>query len=418
MTTLIKQAIIDQKKEKDQYGTGFFVNRNVPEDFLNSKLIKIISGVRRSGKSTLAHLSLHRTNYAYVNFDDERLQNLHSHDLSEIEEALYGIYGDFKSIFFDEIQNVDGWSLFVNRLARKGFNIFLSGSNSKLSSSEISTHLTGRFVGFELFPFSFKEYLAFHNWDFSISEITSEQKGLLDHHLVTYLDIGGFPEIIKGENPVRYASGLFHSIINRDILPRYNVKHQRTFQDIALYMINNYGREISFNRIKNIFGLGSEHTAKNYIHYLEQAYLIFTIPKFSFKKQESIRNKKNYVVDVSLIKSLSDDFSRNTGFIYENTVAIELLRRRNFRYFELYYYKNAVEVDFVIRKNRKTEELIQVAVDTDNPKTYQREVKALLSTAKELSPKRLVLISRSEEKQETFGEYTIEFIPLRKWLLR
>ncbi len=417
MSTLIKQAITDQKQEIMQYSSPGFIQRDVPVDFLNSKLIKIISGVRRSGKSTLAHLSLRNSNYAYVNFDDERLLNLNSTDLSEIEELLYSIYDEFDFVFFDEIQNIEGWSLFINRLARKGLNIFLSGSNSKLSSSEISSHLTGRFVNLELYPFSFKEYLSFHKFDYAKQNMTTSEKGLMLKHFNEYINSGGFPEIVKGENPIRYASGLFHSIINRDILLRNGIKHQRTFQDIAVFLINNYTREISFNRIKNIFGLGSEHTAKNYVHYLEQAYLIISLSKFSFKKQETIRNRKSYVIDIAFIKSLTDDFSTNTGFIYENIVALELLRRRNFNDYELYYFKNKVEVDFVIRKNHIIIELIQVSYNLDDPRTYKREVKALLIAANELKVEKLTIITGNMEKTEIIDGKTITFIPLIKWLI-
>jgi predicted AAA+ superfamily ATPase len=364
----------------------------------------------------LVHLSLKDQNYAYVNFDDERLFNLNSSDLIKVEESLYQVYGNFDSLFLDEIQNIEGWSLFVNRLARKNINLYLSGSNSKLLSTEISSHLTGRYVNLELFPFSFKEFLTYRNFDFQDGFFSTEKKGQLKKHFGDYLERGGFPEISKGENPKIYASALFHSIINRDILLRYNIKHQSTFRDIALFLINNYSREISFNRLKNIFGLGSEHTAKNYVHYLEEAYVIFTLSKFSFKKQESLRYKKNYVIDVSFINSLSDDFSRNAGFIYENIVALELLRRKGFENFELFYYKKNFEVDFVLRKNLKIKELIQVSYDIDDPKTYRREVNSLISASKDLNPDKLTIITKDKKTEEIIKGKKISFKPLMNWL--
>jgi predicted AAA+ superfamily ATPase len=417
MSEIVQQAITDQKEEIADYRKTSFIDRVIPSGFIDSGLIKIVSGVRRSGKSTLVHLLLKGQEYAYINFDDERLLNLSSSDLAVVEEYLYNIYGDFNYLFLDEIQNIDGWSLFVNRLARKNLNIFLSGSNSKLLSKEISSHLTGRFVNFELYPFSFREFLAYHHFNVPSDLLSTKQKAQVKKYFDNYLDFGGFPEIAKGENPQKYARALFYSIINRDILLRYNIKHQRIFTDIALFLINNYSREISFNRLKNIFGLGSEHTAKNYVHYLEEAYVIFTLSKFSLKKPESLRYKKSYVIDVSLINALSEDFSQNIGFVYENIVALELMRRKNIENFELYYYKKKFEVDFVIRKNLKIKELIQVSYNIEDPKTYQREVNGLLAASKELDADKLTIISKNYETEEFVNGKKIVFKPLVYWLL-
>jgi predicted AAA+ superfamily ATPase len=417
MSELIRQALIDQKDEIGEYQDSQFINRNVPVDFFSSGLIKIVSGVRRSGKSTLVHLILRNQNYAYVNFDDERLFNLKSSDLVLIEEYLYSIYGDFHHIFLDEIQNIEGWSLFVNRLYRKNLNIYLSGSNSKLLSKEISSHLTGRFVNFELYPFSFVEFLTYHNFKVANSFLSTKEKAQLKKYFDDYLTSGGFPEIVRGEAPQKYASSLFYSIVNRDILLRYNIRHQRTFGDIALFLVNNYSREISYNRLKNIFGLGSEHTAKNYTHYLEEAFLIFTLSKFSFKKQESLRYKKSYVIDVAFIRSLSGDFSQNTGLIYENIVALELMRRKSVEDFELYYYKKQYEIDFVIRRNLKITELIQVSFNIEDQKTYRREVNALIAASNDLNVETLTVITKNYEAKDVVKGKRIVFKPLITWLI-
>ena len=416
MSESILRAIIDQKEEIAEYRKSFYINRIIPDDFAKSSLIKIITGVRRSGKSTLAHMLLKDKNYAYVNFDDERLINMNSSDLQTIEEYLYNVYGDFDFLFLDEIQNIDGWSLFVNRLARKKINLFISGSNSKLLSQEISSHLTGRFFTIELYPFSFNEYLKFHHFNISEEPLTTKETAQLKKLFDDYLVSGGFPEIVRGEPVRKYASGLFHSIINRDILLRYNIKHQRTFTDIALFLVNNYSREISFNRIKNIFGLGSEHTAKNYVHYLEESFVIFTLSKFSFKKQESLRYKKNYVIDPSFIYALSDSFSQNTGLIYENIVALELMRRRNIYNFEVFYYKKQYEVDFVIKENLKIKELIQVSFDIEAPETRNREINSLIAASNDLKAEKLTIISKNYSAEENKNGKKIVFIPLLKWL--
>ena len=418
MSNIIQQAIEDQKEELAYLKKAVFVNRELPSGFKSSNMVKVISGVRRSGKSTLVHLTLKDKNYAYINFDDERLFNLNSSDLSKVEEYLFIVYGDIEYLFLDEVQNIDGWSLFVNRLARANINIYLSGSNSKLLGTEISSHLTGRHVNFNLYPFSFKELLAYNDFDFSPGVFSTRKKAHLKKLFNDYLKLGGFPEIIHGESPMGYASSLFHSIVDRDILLRYNIKHQKTFKDISLFMINNYSREISFNRIKNIFGLGSDHTAKNYVNYLEEAFVVFTISKFSFKKQESLRYKKSYVIDVSFINALSEDFSQNIGFLYENIVAIELMRRRNAEGTEIYYYKKNIEIDFVIRKNLKIKELIQVSYDIENPRTYKREVKALITASDDLSAEKLTIITENEESEKTIDGKKITFVPLINWLIK
>lgn len=190
------------------------------------------------------------------------------------------------------------------------------------------------------------EFLRYHQFNISENLLSTKEKSQLKKYFDDYLNCGGFSEIVKGEAPQRYASALFHSIVNRDILLRYNIKHQRTFKDIALYLVSNYSREISFNRLKNIFGLGSEHTAKNYVHYLEESYVIFTLSKFSFKKQESLR----------------------------------------------------------YRKNLKIKELIQVSFNIEGHKTWQREVNALIAASNDLNADKLTIISKRYEAEEVINE--------------
>jgi predicted AAA+ superfamily ATPase len=410
------QIITDQREDKSLFRSMGWVYRD--EELSVSKegsLMQIITGVRRSGKSTLAHRSLENREYAYINFDDERLGNLSSNQLNTVFESLYQVYRNFEFLFLDEIQNVENWHLFVNRLHRTGIKLIITGSNSKLLSSELASHLTGRYNIVELFPFSFAEFLRFKKYE--TGPMTTTEIGKLKSFFDEYINMGGFPDILKGADPVKYALNLFNAIVSRDILFRFNIKHKQTFRDIATFLVSNFSREISYNRLKKLFELGSEHTAKNYVSYLEEAYLIITLPKFSFKKQESIRNRKSYIIDASFARAMSDNFTQNKGFLYENIVLLELLRRRKVNHFDLYYYKKNVEVDFLIYKNLQVTELIQVCYDLENERTFKRETRSLLQAATEMNVEKLTIISGSGKQTLQMNEKTIQVVPIYEWLL-
>ncbi len=416
MVNSFMQIITDQREEKSLFQEKGWVSRK-SEAYIktNSSLIQIITGVRRAGKSTLAHRALKDKNYAYINFDDERLSNISATSLNDILESVYEVYQNVEFLFLDEVQNVEGWHLFVNRLQRSGMHLVVTGSNSKLLSSELASHLTGRYNIIELFPFSFQEFLIYKK--FKSDALTTKNKGLLKSLFTEYMNSGGFPEVLKGADAVQYTTNLFNSIVTRDILFRYNIKHKQTFKDIALYLVNNFSREISYNRIKKLFNLGSEHTAKNYVRYLEEAYLVITLPKFSFKKPESIKNKKNYIIDTSFASAFCSNLAQNSGYLLENMVLLELYRRKQTENFDLYYYKKNVEVDFVLYKKQKAETLIQVCYDTADEKTHKREIRALLQASSELRCNTLLMLTPAEKSTIVEDGKTIEVIPVYEWLL-
>jgi predicted AAA+ superfamily ATPase len=411
------QILAEQRDEIHEIIRSGWVPREQETLFdVNSRLAQVITGVRRSGKSTLAHRALKGTRYAYVNFDDERLTHLTAADLDDLLEALYAIQGEFTHILFDEIQNVENWHLFVNRLLRNNIKITLTGSNSKLLSREMATHLTGRYSSIELYPFSFREFLKVRGHNPEVPQ-TAREKGLLRGLLDEYLVNGGFPDILAGENRITYIRNLFEAIITRDIGFRYNLKHTRIFREMAQYLTILYGSEISYNRLKNLFGLGSENTAKNYVSYLEEAWLIMCLPKFSFKKQESIRNRKVYVIDPSFSCVSGHAFSPNTGRLLENLVFIELARQASRNSMELFYYKNRHEVDFVLFSGSRVVELIQVMAQSEDPRTLQREIRALVSASAELNVEKLTIITLDEDRLLNEAGKTIRMIPVVQWLL-
>ncbi len=339
----ISPVLRDQKQDLEERKLRLKVVPREAESYfktlLNSKLIKVVLGVRRCGKSVLSHFILGGKMFAYVNFDDERLKEV---EANNVLAAFYEIYGkEFNYIFLDEIQNLGNWELFANRLQRKGFNLVITGSNAQLLSKELATHLTGRHLSLELFPFSFNEYLKAVG--FKEDSTTTRGVSLLKKELNQYLLDGGFPEIIvEKENPSLYLQELYRKIIERDIIERHEISYKKTFREIARTLISNPGRRVSYNKLKNQFQLGSEHTIKNYLSYLEEAYLLFFLSRFSFKPVEVEKSeKKAYAIDTGMIRCLSLGVRSDLGPIYENAVFLELLRRKSLQpQLEVFYWKN------------------------------------------------------------------------------
>jgi predicted AAA+ superfamily ATPase len=415
---IYKQVLLDQQKEKNGIELESLTARREEVYFdLNSQLAQIVIGVRRSGKSTICHKILKQNNikYAYVNFDDERLYNLKAEDLNTVLEALHMVYGDFKYLFCDEIQNIPSWFLFVNRLLRQKIRLIITGSNAKLLSSELSTHLTGRYNQIELFPFSFSEVLEYKN----IPADDDSTLGVARRKVAfeEYMSQGGFPELFEVKHKKAYIRNLFNSIIARDIKQRYSVRYPESLRKMADYLTDTPCSEINYKSLAKQFSFGSAHTAENYVGYLRQAYLLIGLQKFSFKSRERIRNENNYVIDTAFISTATEGFSeQNFGWRLENIVCIELLRRRNQTFNDVYYYKNGYEIDFVLVSDNKVVELIQVSADIAAQKTFNREINALFRAAEELHCSNLTLITLSENKTWVANNLTVNIVSILKWL--
>ena len=415
---IYKQVVLDQLREKNEILLENLTTRREEVYFdLDSRLAQIVIGVRRSGKSTICHkvLKQNNINYAYINFDDERLYNLKTEGLNLVLEALYIVYGDFKYLFCDEIQNIPSWFLFVNRLLRQKVRLIITGSNAKLLSSELSTHLTGRYNQIELFPFSFSEILEYKNIptnDDSTLGIARRKSAFEE-----YMSQGGFPELFEVKNKKAYIRNLFNSIISRDIKRRFSLRYPEALRKMADYLTDTLCSEINYKNLAKQFSFGSTHTAENYVGYLRQAYLLIGLQKFSFKSRERIRNEKNYVIDTAFISTAKEGFSElNFGWRLENIVCIELLRRRNQTLNDVYYYKNGYEVDFVLVSDNKVVELIQVSVDISAQKTFNRETNALFRGSKALHCNNLTLITLNENRKYTSDNQTINIVSILNWL--
>lgn len=414
------QIVADQKEELKLIDPKDLCSRIEESQFdISSPLAQIVIGVRRSGKSTICHKVLKERGipYAYINFDDERLYKLQAEDLNSLLEAIYMVYGDFQYLFLDEIQNIEEWFLFVNRLLRQKMHLVITGSNAKLLSSELSTHLTGRYNQIELYPFSFAEFCRYRKVD--IKDITTKGVAFKKAAFEEYFKKGGFPELYEVKNTRGYIQGLLDSIIRKDIQQRFKIKYIESLRMLANHLIDNFGQEIIYSDLAERFGFGSSHTVENYVSYLKQAYLLLGIHKFSFKSRERIRNEKGYMVDTAFITERDDAMNgQNLGWKLENIIYVELLRRNKPLFYDIFYYREQYEIDFIVCEGNKVRELIQVSVDISSTKTYNRETTALCKASASLKCENLTLITLNEDRIVEIEGHTIKIIPIIDWLLQ
>lgn len=417
---LIETVLLEQKEE-------FFAKLNEtycsrPEENLvnlNSKLAQVVIGIRRSGKSTMCFnvIKKSKISFAYVNFDDERLYEIKSEDLNHILECLYKIYGEFNHLFIDEIQNVDQWFLFVNRLLRTGMHVLITGSNAKLLSGELATHLTGRYMKTELYPFSFKEYCDYNGFETSCS--TTKQTGLLRSAFDSYIKEGGLPELLSETRKQTYINALVDNIIRKDIEQRYSIRYKAAFENLTNHLLNNAPAKINYAELQNQFGLKSAHTVENYVGFAKNAYLIAGLHKFSFKSKIRVHDEKAYAVDVAFMNNRENAMAGdNLGWRLETIIYIELLRRYRPQECDIYYYdETAGEADFVICRGRTILQIIQVCYDISEAKTRKRELKGLLLASKKTKCDNLLLITDHEEEVLEKDGKQILVIPAYKWLI-
>lgn len=413
---MLKDIVLVQKRELENRLQDEYVERKL-SDHLNfdNDLIKVITGPRRAGKSFYAsHLIAQTGSYGYVNFDDERMISVEDYD--EILGVIKAVYGSPRHLFLDEIQNLPRWEMFVNRLQRQGFRLLITGSNANLLSSELATHLTGRFAAVALFPFSFCEYLSISK----NQKTTAEKKEALE----VYLEQGGYPEpLLKKIDRRDYLRTLLQSTLYKDIIKRFKIRSVQGIEDLSFYLMSNIAREYSFNALSGVTKCRSVHTIDKYINYIQEAYLVFSLPRFSFKvRQQAGYNKKIYCTDNGLAVASGFRFSENRGALYENLVAIALKKEEINNRHSVFYWKSSTneEVDFVVKKELHVSQLIQVCADISNPQTLKREMRALIKASQELNCNDLLLLNDSVNRVETFRwqdvSRQIQLMPLWQWL--
>lgn len=357
----------------------------------------IISGIRRCGKSTLLRQLMGKIkDYYYLNFDDPRLFNFELSDFERLKEVFQEELGEKENYFFDEIQTVVNWELFVRKLLDMKKKCIITGSNASLLSKELGTKLTGRHLTYELFPFSYAEML----------KLASAKPSL--HTFEKYIQSGGFPEYLLN-NKLAILQELLKDIITRDIIVRHGLKEAKTVIELAIYLLTNAGKEFSYNKLAKYFNVGSVNTIISYIYYLEDSYVIFTIPRFDYSLgKQLVSQKKAYGIDVGFARANSASFSADTGRILENVVFLHLRKR----YKDIFFFKEQKECDFVIKEKGKMILAIQVCAQLTE-ENKEREIEGLKEAMKKLKITNGLILTSNQE--DSLGDISI--VPIWKWLL-
>ena len=423
----LRQVIIDQQESFDREKD--LIKRDIDlEKYLAGNEIIVISGIRRCGKSSLLKIISKKINGVniFINFDDIRLIDFNTENFTDITDIVHEMHGNSKKItyFLDEMQNVPHWERWVNNLYDNNCKVFVSGSNSNLLSSEISTYLTGRNKVIKLHPFSFKEYLLFNKThhkikikmklkDFNLRNCTSKEKTIIFREFKKYLTTGGFPLVLKNDD-LDLSRQYFEDILNKDILYRYKIKESKELKDLALFLLSDIGGIYSYSTLKQVTGLKSLSTIKNYVDYLKNVFLMYSVDKFDYSlKKQKISTSKIYSQDNSFLKTVSFNFSNDTGKLLENLVFLELLRKNH----EIYYHLNKKECDFLTKNGLKITQAIQVSSDISNPLTKKREIEGLIHAMNEYKLNTGYILTMEHEEQLLIKNKKIIIKPVWKWLL-
>jgi hypothetical protein len=426
----VKEYLVDfQKKELPE-----LVEREL--ELKEGKQIKSIIGPRRAGKTffffqkikELTSADIKRENILYINFEDPRLVDITFKEIRDIIKLHWELYPESTKeklyIFFDEPQNIENWETAVRYLHDEGFNIFLTGSSSRLLSREIATSLRGRTISYYFLPFSFREFLKSKGFSFDMARMTSREKSALLGLLDEYTEFGGFPEIVFAEDAETKAQIIreyFNLVVYRDIVERYKIRNTSLIKGLIKSVITSFSKEFSIHKeyltLKSKGVKVSKNTLYAYASMLEDSVFAFFLPKFSYsaRKREFSINKV-YLCDVCFTKVA--EIARDKGRKMENVVFLELERRKR-ALAELFYWKDYQqhEVDFVIKEGRKIKQLVQVTYVSDKGEMEKRELRSLVKASKELKCDDLLIITWDYEARERFKEKDINFVPLWKWLL-
>lgn len=360
----------------------------------------IISGIRRCGKSTLLHQYLQQKNedFFYLHFEDIRLYDFQIKDFALLDKIIE--HSEQKLLFFDEIQSVKGWELYIRQKLDQQFKVIITGSNASLLSRELGTKLTGRHITKELFPFSFSEFTAFKNLTPSLESLEK------------YMYMGGFPEYAKNEN-LETLKILVDDILYRDIVVRYGIRDASSVKRLLSYLFFNAAKLVSPSKLNDIAGVKSSTTVLEYFSYFEDSYLISLLPKFSYSaKSQLLSPKKVYISDTGLIRAGAILLSENYGYFLENLIFIHLRRQTK----ELFYFnENNRECDFVQLENGKARSLLQVCweLNTDNE---EREVNGLLDAMNYFNLKKGAIITTNQQDTIYHDNLEIDVVPAWKFL--
>ncbi len=426
----IKSIILDF--QETPFHTG--VPRRLSMEHLPGKATVCI-GVRRCGKSTylfqiiqrLLDSGVSRQNILYLNFFDDRLHTLRQQGLGLILEAYYSLFPEKKNAepvhcFFDEIQTVPGWESFVDRLMRtERCEVYLSGSSARLLSKEISTQMRGRALSWELFPFSFREFLDFKGIE-GDGPFSTKARLLIMQAFEEYWETGGFPEVLGlgRDLRIRILQEYFHAILFRDLVERHDIPHPKALSDLAYRLVDNTASMYTVNSLtgylKALGHKAPKAAVSDYLQWFEDAYFLFTARIYDASPARSNTNpKKVYCIDHALVASISSGILVNQGHLLENMVFIALRRICP----EIFYYKTAAgrEVDFVVQRHDRSRMLVQVCESLADAQTRKREITALGEAMGELGLASGTLVTRIEDEQIPYRDRVIEVVPIWRFLL-
>ena len=384
--------------DKEELGTP----RKKEEDItIGDSFAFIITGIRRCGKSTFLNQLLKKQKKGYyLNLEDPRLEGFELPDFNKVEKLMKELYGEGGTYFFDEIQNIPKWEKFIRYLIDKKEKIVITGSNASLLSRELGTKLTGRHLQVEMFPFSFREFIAFQKEKASLESF--------EH----YFNIGGFPEYVKKENP-GILQELLSDIVIKDIAVRFSIKNVGILQKLLSYLLSHTGKEFSYNAIKNMLSIKSVQSVIDYVSYFEDAYLVFSIPKFSYSyQQQQVNPKKVYSIDNGFSYQNSVLFSKDKGKMLENLVFLELRRKHK----AIFYFREAGECDFVVKQKEKIILAIQVCFDF-NEDNKDREIKGLLAALRQCNLKEGLILTHNQKDNFVIEGKKLIVKPVWEWLL-
>ena len=415
----LKQIMIDQK---DIY----LNNPLVPRQYsLESNVNYCFVGIRRTGKSYMMYQQIKQleasgiplSQIVYVNFEDERLLEMTAEDLNLILEIGLEISGtDVRPyLFLDEIQNINGWEKFVRRIADMKYRINITGSNSKMLSSEIASTLGGRFVIINVYPYSFSEYLSANHMEKNyLDTISTRDRADIQNQYNEYITYGAFPELVEIKNKRAFLNSIYQTVYLGDIITRNKITNDFAVRLILKKIAESVTKPLSFSRLTNIIkstGLSiGKQTVINYVGYMTDSYLLFALQNYAAKLVEKETFPKYYFMDTGLLGLMLLDCKSAQ---LENLVAIELLRRYGAE--NVYFFENNVEIDFYVPSNNLA---IQVSMQVlDDMDTRERETRAFVKLNNFIPGSKCILITNSEEGVLDCGGVHIEVIPIWKWLL-
>lgn len=414
----LEVILTDQQEELEAKRNDWLCHRSEESLIdLKSPQAQVVIGVRRSGKSTLCFQALENAGvkYAYADFDDERLEGMEAKQLNDVLEVLYKIYGDFDYLFLDEIQDVEGWHLFVNRMLRKKMHVIITGSNAKLLSGELATHLSGRAKEIHLYPFSFAEYCDMKDVD--KGKKTTKAEAFRRAAFDEYMKDGGFPELLVIDDKRTYITDLVDNILKRDIEQRYKISYKAAFEQLAHHLLNVAPTVVVNTDLAEVFHIRSEHTVKNYVAYLRQAFMLIGIKKYAPKSKVRVTQEKVYAVDVAMMNQRENAFAgENLGWRLETVVLIQLLRKCKQNGWDLYYLnERSGECDFIVCDGNNVLQAVQVSYDVSSDKALKRELNGLLLANRQTKCENLLLLTDHESADIEKDGHHITVRPVYEW---